>query len=163
MSEPLTLDRLKGLLRYDPITGIFTWRLDLRGCVRSGDVAGSDKGRGYIRIVIDGRKYYAHRLAWFYLIGRWPTDQIDHINQNKSDNRFNNLREADNSINHQNQSKPLSNNTIGFLGVRRARKKFAAAIKLNKKVKHIGTFDTPELAHAAYLKAKRVIHEGCTI
>lgn len=111
----LTAERLRELLSYDPETGIFR-RVATRRQVKSGDIAGSDDGKGYWRIRVNGEKHRAHRLAWLYVNGAWPIDQLDHINGDKLDNRICNLREATNSENQQNRSLPKSN-TSGRLGV----------------------------------------------
>jgi HNH endonuclease len=88
----LTAERLRERLHYDAETGVFTRRVGSSNA-RAGDVAGSVHSTGYVRISIDGGKYTAHCLAWFYVHGVWPSDQIDHINRNRSDNRIANLRE----------------------------------------------------------------------
>src|SRR5712692_928690 len=127
------------------------------------DIAGYRDGDGYLRIGICGGQYRAHRLAWLYMTGKWPIDQIDHKNAVKNDNRWKNLREATCAINNQNKRKALRNNRTGFLGVSRNGKGFIAQIKINEKRRNLGTYPTPELAHEAYLKAKRELHAGCTL
>lgn len=82
----LTLDRLKELLHYDPETGVFTW-LSNRGSAKVGETAGR-KTDYYVQIKINRRSYMAHRLAWFYMQGTWPKDQIDHKDLNKANNVF---------------------------------------------------------------------------
>jgi hypothetical protein len=92
MFRSLTAERLREQLRYDAETGVFTRRVESgHACV--GDVAGSVHSTGYVRIGIDGWKYTAHHLAWLYVHGVWPSDQIEHINRKRSDNRIANLRE----------------------------------------------------------------------
>jgi hypothetical protein len=88
----LTAERLRKRLRYDAETGLFTRRVG-SGHAHAGDMAGSVHSTGYVRICIDGGRYTAHRLAWLYVHGVWPSGQIDHINRNRSDNRIANLRE----------------------------------------------------------------------
>ncbi len=163
MSITLTQARLKELLHYDPETGVFTWLVRTSTCIRVGDIAGYRDGDGYLRIGICGGQYRAHRLAWLYMTGKWPIDQIDHKNAVKNDNRWKNLREATCAINNQNKRKALRNNRTGFLGVSRNGKGFIAQIKINEKRRNLGTYPTPELAHEAYLKAKRELHAGCTL
>lgn len=164
MSKPhLTAARLRELLHYDWRTGLFTWLQDQKnGQIRAGSVAGTPSG-GYILIGIEGRRYRAHRLAWFYMKGKWPSEQIDHRNTVRNDNRWRNLREATREVNTQNLRRAKSTNRLGVLGVREYRGRFNAGITVNRKRKHLGTYDTPEMAHAAYLKAKRELHEGCTL
>lgn len=151
----LTQHRLKELLHYDPDTGLFTRR---RG--GGGKPAGSKVGtisKGYIFIAIDGRKHTAGRLAWLYMIGEWPKTLIDHRNTNKSDNRWENLREATKSENGFNRG--LSKrNTTGYKGVFRKRLNFESRIMINGICIRLGTFVTPEEASAAYEKAAREYH-----
>ena len=93
--NPLTADRLRQLLDYEPATGVFTWKVN-RSIVKAGQKAGVNPhgGDGYPRIGVDGQQCLAHRLAWLHVHGRFPDDEIDHINGIRSDNRLSNLREA---------------------------------------------------------------------
>lgn len=161
----LTDERLQELLSYDPETGEFKWRSNRRGTARAGSVAGTLSRYGYRLIKIDGRGYFAHRLAWLYVYGRWPVDQIDHINTDKNDNRIANLREATGPENSGNQRKARAGSTTGLLGVSwyRRRNKFKASIGLSGKIMYLGYFRTAEEAHQAYLKAKRELHSFCTL
>ena len=103
-NSTLTAARLRELLDYDPATGAFTWRKNLKGGMRNGDVAGciGDRGDGgtYRRIRVDGVLYYSHRLVWLYVYGEWPTRQIDHKDGNSD--RLANLR-------HSNQAQNVAN------------------------------------------------------
>jgi hypothetical protein len=162
---------LKSKFHYCPETGIFTSHIvtDKRGrkwggreigCVNSRD---RDKYR-YISIGnrANQKKYPAHRLAWLYVYGEWPTDQIDHINGNKLDNRIVNLREADHKLNSENIYKPQSNNKSGYRGVIFFKRdnNYQAQITTNKKRIHLGYFKTAQEAHEAYLNAKFILHKG---
>jgi len=114
----LSAERRRELLHYDMETGVITWRVRSNSRVTAGDVAGYIRSNGYIAIQIDGRLYFAHRLAWFFVMGEWPKNQIDHIDGKKTNNRFANLREATNAENGQNQRKAQSDNkSSGLLGV----------------------------------------------
>ncbi|MCY0910856.1 HNH endonuclease [Massilia antarctica] len=148
---------LKSILSYCEDTGRFTWLVS-RGRVSAGTIAGTLIDRGYVSVFIDGEKYRAHRLAWVYMIGREPADQIDHINGDRSDNRFRNLREATRSENSQNMAVKRKSKT-GILGVDLASTgKFVARIGVDGRQRHLGTHDTKEGAHAAYLAEKAVLH-----
>lgn len=134
--------------------------------MRGGKVAGNTNHAGYVRIGLGGAKsnsYMAHRLAWLYMTGEWPVADIDHINGKRSDNRWVNLRSVSRSVNLQNQRVARSNNNTGLLGVTRTRGGFGAQIAAYGEQRWIGTFQTPEAAHAAYIAAKRVLHEGNTL
>ena len=149
---------IRGLLSYDPETGVFRWLKGGHGIV-SGAAAGAIGGGGYLQFRIDGRKHYAHRLAWLYVYGRWPEDQIDHINGIRSDNRIANLREATRAENQQNRA-IQRNSTSGAIGVNwhKRNKKWRAEIKKHGKRTHVGYFDSIEDAVAARIKAKAEIH-----
>lgn len=137
----ITQDRLKSLLLYEPITGKFTWKVN-KGSKKAGAQAGNLHLDNHIRIRIDGKIYRAHRLAWLYTYGRWPSQQIDHINHDRSDNRLVNLREVDQITNHQNLG-IRKDNKSGSTGVHwdRRMEKWMAFIHVNKVRKHIGYFD----------------------
>ncbi len=159
----ITQRRLKEIFDYNPNTGIFTYKQATSRSVHVGDIAGSMDEKGYLRIKIYGHSYRCHRLAWLFVHGSWPNDQIDHINSIRNDNRLINLREVSNKINCENRIKPMSNNKIGFLGVYVHHGKYATSLKVDGIVKRLGHFNTPEEAHQVYLEAKRKYHKGCTI
>ena len=89
--KTLTQKELKKLLDYDPDTGVFTWNISI-GRVDVGDVAGHINGIGYRVIGLRGKRYLAHRLAWLYVTGEFPSNQIVHVNYIRDDNMFSNLR-----------------------------------------------------------------------
>lgn len=157
----LTHERLIEELDYDESTGVFT----RKSGKTKGKVAGSMHHEGYIRICLLGRYESAHRLAWLFVHKQMPSMSIDHINGNKSDNRICNLRIATARQNSQNRVRPTKANKSGFLGVCwvKAKKKFKAQIVISGKDKQIGLFNSPEEAHQAYLEAKRIHHEFCSI
>ena len=136
----LTQKRLKEVLHYDPETGIFIRKEITRGA-KAGTTVGSKSAQGYISMVINYKRYYAHRLAWFYITGKWPDSQIDHLDHNKSNNIFINLREVTPQENAKNQPL-LKNNTSGVTGVSWSRfyKKWVAQITFNKEHTIIGYF-----------------------
>jgi hypothetical protein len=151
--------RLKELLTYDPVTGLFRWRVQPMngGSVRVGDVAGSCAHHGYIRIKLDGKYYYAHRLAWLYVHGCLPS-KVDHINCDPGENWIDNLRPATNSQSGANRKKN-KNNTSGFRGVSYDKKKsaFAANIYIDRKKRFLGYAKTAEEAHAIYVSGARTL------
>lgn len=137
----LTQGRLKELLHYSPETGLFVWLIRRSGNVPAGRVAGGLNQDGYWMIEIDGRGYGAHRLAFLYMLGRWPAGVADHENRRRSDNRWGNLRDATHGQNVAN-SGLRKNNTLGYRGIRRHGKKFAAYASVDGKQKYLGLFDT---------------------
>ena len=154
----LTQQRLKELLDYDPDTGVFRWKI-ARQSRRIGTVAGGTSGNGYRQIMLYGKMYKVHRLAWLFVHGEFPTGDLDHVNRDRQDNRIANLRIASKSENQWNRSLD-KDNTSGFMGVswHKKDKKWRARIQAHKKNRHLGNFDTPEEAHEAYLAAKNELH-----
>ncbi len=152
------------LLRYNPKTGLFTWRID-RGAVKAGAVAGCLTRQGYVQIRIDDISYSAHRLAWLYCYGVWPENELDHKDGRKANNRFTNLRPATTQQNKHNQRKAHSRSSTGLLGVvPRKDGKFLAKLKVKGKRRIVrGPFKTAIEAHLAYVEIKRSNHEFCTI
>lgn len=158
----MSIDELKQVLSYDQNTGEFTWTDKASYKCFVGKKAGSIVN-GYIAIRYKRKAYKAHRLAWAFVHGYYPQQVIDHINGNKSDNRIINLRDVSRHENQQNIKTALATNKSGYLGVSPADNKWKATIRVSGQYKYLGVFDTPELAHAAYLDAKREFHKGCTI
>ncbi len=115
----LTVEDVRDILSYNAETGIFRARIGRSHC-RAGAIAGFQRPDGYIQIKFGARAYLAHRLAWFYITGDWPSE-IDHINQDKGDNRFSNLRQVTRSQNCINTTR--TNNTSGVTGVHFDRRK----------------------------------------
>ncbi len=156
----LTLERLHELLDYDQSTGVFTRRI-AKGGHRVGEVAGTLLANGYIQIGVGGRFYLAHRLAWFYVHGSWPGDEIDHRERQQADNRIEHLRPATSSQNKANQKRRVDN-TTGFKGVYRRNDtgRYQAHIYSGGRRQTMGCFDTPEEAHAVYVaKARELFGE----
>ena len=156
MQNELTAARVRHLVNYDPKTGLFTWSAKRRRCT-PGAKAGCRMKNGYTIIRLDNVLYLAHRLAWLYMTGAWPAHQIDHINGDRADNRFSNLREATNTENAHNRNK-RRNNKSGYTGVRAENKRWLAEIKVNYNPIRLGLFDTPEEASRAYQDARRKYH-----
>lgn len=154
----LTHARLLALVAYDPNTGHFA-SISKRGGVRRGRPLGHTEANGYRRICIDGKRYLAHRLAWFFVHGRWPAEMIDHQNLQRDDNRLSNLREATISQNQRNQ--PARASISGLKGAHwnATRNYWQSYIKANGgRSVFLGRFETAEEAHAAYVAAATEMH-----
>jgi len=101
----LTQEELKYYLNYDPDTGYFTWRISNSNRSPVGSIIHNVcKNTGYVKIGLLGKRYQAHRLVWLYMFGKFPEKDIDHINNNRKDNRLCNLRECTRSENNYNRS-----------------------------------------------------------
>jgi len=159
----ITQNSLKEILSYDPETGIFTNK-NTRGRAKENAIAGCiNKKTRYVVLRINYSLYQAHRVAWFYMTGNWPIKQIDHINHNRSDNRWVNLREATNQQNNWNLPAKKTNKS-GYRGVHwdNDRRKWRSRIVIDGKCVHIGMFECPKEAHLAYMKvAKKLYGEFC--
>ena len=157
MNKPnFTQEYLSSRLEQDEKTGEFFWKRK---------VAGHKRDTGYVSVHVDGVEIKAHRLAWFMHYGEWPSGVIDHINGDPSYNRIENIRDVTAQVNAQNIRKAIKNSQSKLLGAcwNKARHKWQTQIVANKKRYYLGLYDTPEEAHEAYIKAKRKLHEGCTI
>lgn len=158
----LSAERAREILRFYPDTGSLM-RLAGRGSKARERVAGWLNGSGYRSLEIGGATYKVHRVIWLMQTGHWPARYVDHINGVKWDNRWLNLREATDAENTQNERVARPNNVTGFLGVSPDGGRYKAQIWHTNRKWNLGRFDTPELAHAAYLDAKRKHHSFCTI
>ena len=158
----LTAESARRLLRYEADTGRFFKRMDIPWRMKPGQRADymSTRGKsaGYYYLRVDGRRYAAHRVAWLYVHGQWPSHQIDHIDGDPSNNRIENLRDVPASVNQRCRRKPTCRNRAGFIGVSRKRGRWMAALTVNKRQIYLGYFDSPEAAHEAYLKGKAAFH-----
>ena len=163
LRNSLTAEQLRTVLTYDPATGIFTWR-HRAGVPKwwntkyAGTTAGSPGGGGYIVIGLNRFIYGAHRLAWLWMTGEWPSSgEVDHIDTDGTNNVWTNLRDSTHGQNGRNTGiRP--NNTSGFKGVSRHGARWRAYIAVNYQRSHLGTFDTKEEAYAAYVAAAARLH-----
>lgn len=159
---PCSQDELKRLLDYDPETGTFTWKdRPVKTAYLVGKRAGSVHHSGYRDIRIFDVPYREHRLAWLYVYGVWPSDQLDHINRDKADNRIENLREVSQTENNHNtvHKRRKSPGSVGTSFDRRAKSNpWRAMIRYGGKQHFLGTFPTMVEAEDAYKKAKERHH-----
>ncbi|MFA4974657.1 MAG: HNH endonuclease [bacterium] len=162
---------IRRILDYNPETGEFRWKpravemfengaqTAAQSCAiwnarYAGKVAGCMNNNGYLVVRISRRCYFAHRIAWLIVTGEWPNGDVDHKNLDKSDNRWNNLREATRSQNLANKRTP-SSNTSGYKGVHWNRQigKWQAQIRVKGKGIYLGVFNTIDAASSAYENA----------
>jgi hypothetical protein len=154
---PATQEELKRVLDYNPDTGIFVWKLKNRAH-KSGVIAGNIHRFGYRRISVNKTECKAHRLAWLYVYGEWPTKHIDHINGIKDDNRICNLRDVsqrDNSLNKKiHREGKLQGCTFHKNG-------WQVGINENGRQRYIGRYKTEQEAHARYLIEREKVEQEC--
>lgn len=154
----ITVERLKEVIHYNSDTGILTWLK--KPCPRANNIIGSEAGSlnkdGYRRIMINRVLYRAHRLAFLYMEGYFPENDVDHINRIRDDNRWNNLRHVSRQCNSRNKGKQ-SNNTSGITGVswHNRDKRWKAQIKVNQKNIYLGYFTTLRPAVQARWEAEK--------
>lgn len=157
----VSVQRLHELFIYDPLSGNFTWKIDQppkrskRTNAKGMRAFIYKEMKGYLSGSVDGIRIKAHRAAWAMTFGVWPNGQIDHINQNKGDNRISNLRVVSNKQNCRNQRRP-SSNTSKWIGVslNKTTGKWVAKYKKNYIDYHVGTFNCPTSAAIAVIKAR---------
>lgn len=152
-------EELAKYISYDPETGVFT-RLLASSHAKPGPIDNRINVKGYLEFWILGKLVRAHRLAFYIMTGKWPNHQIDHIDGDKTNNRWSNLRDVTNRTNCENKKTKNNNNTSGFLGVSARKGGFEARIGVGGKLMYLGVYATGELAHAAYLEAKAKYHKG---
>lgn len=165
--QSLLAARARELLHYDPLTGVFIRKARTAQRHQVGDRADilikSGHQAGYYRVSFDSRRYLAHRLAWLYVYGVWPSEDIDHWDTDRGNNRLHNLRDVPNQTNRENMRKPRADNKSGYLGVMAHQGRWRARVQVNGRNISLGCYDTPQEAYQAYLEGKRKYHEGCTL
>lgn len=146
---------------YSPETGKFT-RLTRRGKSKAGSELTGTKSHGYLRAILNGKSCALHRLAFLWMTGAWPAGDVDHIDGNRENNRWSNLRDVDRSTNLENIKSAKSNNKgTGLLGAYPHKSgRFYSRIQVRGSDGYLGMFDTAQEAHSAYVKAKRDMHKG---
>jgi hypothetical protein len=160
--EDFTLSEVTERLHYDPLSGLFSWKIETMafgGFKNPGSAAGQKSEAGYVLVGLWGRLYRAHRLAWLLMTGAWPVAEIDHINGDRSDNRWSNLREATSSQQKMNAS-IRSDNKSGCKGVsfRPDIGKWHSRIVLDGKTKLLGNFSLLSDAIVARKNAEKANH-----
>lgn len=161
----ISFDEARSRYTYDPETGVFTRKKTARH-LAAGSVVTGTRSHGYIRIWADGKQIAAHRLAWLWMTGEWPSIDIDHIDGNRANNAWSNLRQVDRSTNLENIRRAKSHNkSTGLLGAYKSPTsgRFVSRIQVRGKDMHLGSFATAEAAHCAYLSAKKELHQGSTL
>lgn len=158
----IIIQDLKDMLSYDPLGGVFTWiSVSKFHTEKNGNVAGCERD-GYWCVKIDSISHKAHRLAWLYTYGSWPTGVIDHINGNGLDNRLCNLRDVSQTINAQNHKETIKSNGLPT-GVSFCAGGYRARIQVNKKKIFLGVFTSSDKAHEAYRLARNQYHDSPVI
>ena len=147
--ETLTAEQCRELLEYR--VGVLYWLVAVARRVKVGDVAGCLKRDGYVYISVKNRPYKRSRLVWLMHTGSWPTNHIDHINRDRSDDRIENLRDVTHQQNH------FNTGARGYCWDKR-RQKWMAYIMVNGKQIHLGYYDAEAEARAAYEAAKEIYH-----
>lgn len=136
-----SIAQLNKLLSYNAESGKLYWKVDRGNRYAKGDEAGHLTSEGYIRVCVMGKLLRAHNVAWAIHYGRWPTNEIDHIDRVGRNNAISNLRDVPKYINYGNKSIP-SDNTSGYANVGRHRGKWRARVTIQGKCHFLGHFDT---------------------
>lgn len=156
----MDLNRVRSVVSYDAEAGTFMWLCNRKGgSARVGASAGCTRPDGYVHIVIDGERHYAHRLAWQMEVGLIPSGmEIDHIDHNPSNNKIGNLRLVTRSGNRKNRSRD-SRNKSGVNGVHWSEnaKAWAVQVRSDRKTKHIGYFKDLKKASEARRAAEAAL------
>lgn len=145
----LTQEQVKDRFDYNPLTGVLTYRKDVGRKCRAGTRVGGVGSHGYRQVNIGGTRYLEHRLIWLYMTGAFPVGLVDHVDHCKTNNVWSNLREADHSQNRRNST------AKGFF--ERNGKFYARAI-LDNTQHFLGSFETPDAAHDAFVEGIAAHH-----
>lgn len=149
----VTANRVRELFHFCPESGVLTRRIAAAPNAPEGAIAGRLNTAGHLVVCVHARMYMVHRVAWLWMTGEWPTFEIDHINQNKSDNRWSNLREATRSQNLINRGHRRKHQLPR--GVSKAGGRYQAQIRVAGTFRHLGMFGCPTAAHFAWVKAAK--------
>lgn len=162
--QKLTPDQIRSLLKLNVETGELRWTAAASQGRLADRVAGSLASNGYWQIKTGGVCYLAHRIVWAIVHGEWPEKDIDHIDGNKGNNAMSNLRLVTKSENMQNLAVTGKRTASGLAGAshrpasNRRREKWDAKIRIDGVLKHLGSFDSPQEAHAKYMQVKSLHH-----
>jgi HNH endonuclease len=153
----LTPGVARDLLRYEPGTGSLRWKRHSRN-YKPGEEVGGSISNGYRQVQILGKSYRFHRVAWVLMTGEWPGQQVDHVNRDRLDNRWCNLRLATPQQNAANSLKPSQQGMPKGVRPQANGRTFQAKIMRNGRYMCLGTYPTPEIAHEAYVAAAERLH-----
>ncbi len=154
-----TAEFVRQILHYDPETGIFTWRINRAPRGKKGTIAGTVAPDDRRFIGIYQRSFRSSRLAWLYMTGEWPENEIDHENGKPADDRWRNLRKATHLENMRN-TKRRAHSKQPYKGICKHNNGWCARITVNWKQIHLGYFHTPEEAYACYVQATKTYHKN---
>jgi hypothetical protein len=156
---------LISILNYDPDTGIWRWLVDRNNHMKAGDIAGNVNKTGYRIIGINGKQYLSSRLAYFYMTGEWPEKTMDHMNQVKDDDRWENLEQKDDTEQMHNQGM-RKDNTSGVKGIHfeNRDKVWVGQIRHYRKTykKNFHTFEEA-VAWRKEMETKLLTNAGCLV
>ena len=161
----MDLELLQACFTYDPATGVLRWKIRPSRRVKAGDIAGSLREKdGYLLTMFRKQGYYVHRVCYALGAGKLPEFEVDHRDGARTNNRFDNLRDATPSINQQNRRRVTKRNLVGVQGVSQVPSgRFRAVLTNAGKTVYGGTYDTAEEAHQAHVNLKRKLHPGNTL
>ena len=160
-ARQITFGRANELLDYNSAAGLFKWRINRSPRIRAGDPAGCVNWvTGYVQLRIDYVTHLAHRIAWLLCYGNLPSDQIDHIDTDRTNNRIDNLREASQSQNQANAVGRPKKYGAGLRGAfwDKSNQSWRAAVVKDGKQIHIGSFSSELDAHLAYCAVAKALH-----
>jgi len=167
MLKDLTYDDVNALFTYDKSEGLLRWRNPSGrfGRIPAGSIAGGTTNKeGYRYVTINGKLYRGSRIIWLLVTGEWPPSQVDHADTDTGNDKWDNLRLATGSQNKANCGKYRKSGNASALpkGVQAVQKRrsirYRAIATKDGVREHLGYFDTPELAHAAYLRRSEELH-----
>ncbi len=152
-------ERARASFAYDRETGALTWRSTRKRPDLVGMSAGTVESVGYVYVRLGPKRHPAHRVIWLMETGKWPAGQIDHIDGNKLNNAWVNLRDVDAHTNAANKHRARSDSKTGLIGVQRVGPRWYAYIYSRGKRHSLGGYETPEKAAAARASAKHEFHK----